>query len=100
MTDKPQQAAARRVLALTALYHDIEDLINIGAYVPGRNLEFDLAKEARPRIVEFLKQEAQSPLSLEAAKRQLTELVAWVDQAERVLKAPPGPKAAARAAAR
>src|SRR5205085_7753156 len=70
VTDKPQQAAARRVLALTALYHDIEDLINIGAYVPGRNLEFDLAKEARPRIVEFLKQEAQSPLSLEAAKRQ------------------------------
>ena len=89
VTDKPHQAAARRVTALTALYHDIEDLINIGAYVPGKNTDFDLAKEARPRIVEFLKQEAQSPVSLEAAKRQLTELVAWIDQAERVLKAPP-----------
>jgi FliI/YscN family ATPase len=90
VTDKPQQAAARRVLALTALYNDIEDLINIGAYVPGRNVEFDLAKEARSRIVEFLRQEAQLPVSLEAARKQLGELVAWIDQAERVLKAPPG----------
>jgi FliI/YscN family ATPase len=89
VTEKPHQAAARRVLALTALYHDIEDLINIGAYVPGKNLEFDLAKEARPKIVEFLRQEAQSPVSLEAARRQLTELVAWIDQVERVLRAPP-----------
>ena len=89
VTDKPHQAAARRVLSLTALYHDIEDLINIGAYVPGKNVEFDLAKEARPKIVDFLRQEAQSPLSLEAAKKQLTDLVAWIDQVERVLKAPP-----------
>src|SRR3954447_22670842 len=77
---------ARRVLALTAVYQDIEDLVNIGAYVPGRNVEFDLAKEARPRIVEFLRQEAQAPVSLEAARKQLTDLVGWIDQAERVLK--------------
>src|SRR5688572_11215132 len=89
VTDKPHQVAARRVLSLTALYHDIEDLINIGAYVPGKNVEFDLAKEARPKIVDFLRQEAQSPLSLEAAKKQLTDLVAWIDQVERALKAPP-----------
>ena len=89
VTEKPHQAAARRVLALTALYHDIEDLINIGAYVPGKNLEFDLSKESRARIVDYLKQESTSPLSLEAAKKQLTDLVAWIDQAERVLKAPP-----------
>jgi flagellum-specific ATP synthase len=99
VTERPHQAAARRVLSLTALYHDIEDLINIGAYVPGKNLEFDLAKEARGRIVEFLRQEAQSPVSLEAARRQLTELVAWIDQVERLLKAPPA-KPGARAVAR
>jgi flagellar biosynthesis/type III secretory pathway ATPase len=96
VTDKAHQAAARRVLALTALYHDIEDLINIGAYVPGKNTDFDLAKESRPRIVEFLKQEAQSPISIEAAKRQLTDLAAWIDQAERVLKAPPAQKVGTR----
>jgi FliI/YscN family ATPase len=99
VTDKAHQAAARRVLSLTALYHDIEDLINIGAYVPGRNLEFDLAKEARPRIVEFLKQESTSPLSLEAARKQLNDLVAWIDQVEKILKAPPA-KPGARAVGR
>ena len=88
VTEKPHQAAARRVLALTALYHDIEDLINIGAYVPGKNLEFDLSKESRARIVDYLKQESTSPLSLEAAKKQLTELVGWIDQVERILRAP------------
>ena len=66
-----------------------EDLINIGAYVPGKNIEFDLAKEARPRVVEFLRQESTAPLSLEAAKKQLLDLAGWIDQAERVLKAPP-----------
>jgi FliI/YscN family ATPase len=99
VTDKPHQAAARRVLSLTALYHDIEDLINIGAYVPGRNLEFDLAKEARPRIVDFLRQESTLPLSLEAARKQLNDLVAWIDQVEKILKAPPakpGPRAVGR----
>ena len=95
VTEKPHQAAARRVLALTAMYQDIEDLINIGAYVPGKNIEFDLAKETRPRIVDFLRQESSAPLSLEAAKKQLMDLVAWIDQVERILKSPPA-KAPAR----
>jgi len=99
VTDAAHQAAARRVQALTSLYGDIEDLINIGAYVPGRNLEFDLAKETRQRILDFLKQESTSPLSLEAAKKQLTDLVAWIDQVEKILKAPPA-KPGTRAAGR
>jgi hypothetical protein len=39
--------------------------------------------------VEFLRQEAQSPQSIEASRKQLADLVAWIDQVERVLKAPP-----------
>jgi FliI/YscN family ATPase len=96
VTDKAHQAAARRVMALTALYHDIEDLINIGAYVPGKNADNDLAKEARPKIVDYLKQDWQSPAKLEQSKKQLTDLVAWIDQMERVLKAPPQQKPGAR----
>src|SRR5687768_6744813 len=79
VTDKPHQVAARRVLSLTALYHDIEDLINIGAYVPGKNADLDLAKEARGKIVEFLRQEAQAPVTLEQARKQLADLAAWID---------------------
>lgn len=99
VAEKAHQSAARRVLELTAQYQDIEDLINIGAYVPGKNLEFDLAKETRGKIVEFLRQDAQAPLTLESAKKQLADLVAWIGQVERVLKAPP-PKPGARPPAR
>ncbi|HZN67434.1 MAG TPA: FliI/YscN family ATPase [Tepidisphaeraceae bacterium] len=96
VTDKAHQHAAKRVTALTALYQDIEDLINIGAYVPGKNLDNDLAKEARSRIVDFLRQDSQAPVTLDQAKKQLADLVAWIDLAERQLKAPAAQKTGAR----
>jgi FliI/YscN family ATPase len=80
-------AAARKVLALLATYQDIEDLVNIGAYVPGINPEYDLAVMARPRIVQFLQQDSKSPSNVEQARKQLNELLAWIDQAEKTIKA-------------
>src|SRR4051794_31442017 len=74
VTDAEHLRAARRVSALHAVYQDIEDLVNIGAYVPGANAEFDLAVQARPKIVEFLKQEAGAAATLEQSRRQLIEL--------------------------
>lgn len=88
--------AARRVLSLVATYNEIEDLVNIGAYVPGANPEFDLAVQARPRILAYLQQEAGGPSTLEDAKKQLFELVNWIDQMEKLVRA----QAAARAAPR
>jgi flagellum-specific ATP synthase len=79
--------AARRVLALIATYNDIEDLVNIGAYVPGANLEFDLAVQARPRITSYLQQGASEVCTLADAKKQLMELSNWIDQLEKALKA-------------
>jgi flagellum-specific ATP synthase len=96
VTDKVHQQQARRVLALWAIYQDIEDLVNIGAYAPGANLEFDLAVQARPKIVEFLRQESGSPVTFEQSRRQLAELATWIDQMDKVLrnqKAPSGAKA-------
>src|SRR5690606_21585011 len=75
VTDPEHQAAARRVLSLTAVYQDIEDLVNIGAYVPGVNPEFDLAVQARPKIVQFLQQSPADPCTLESARQSLMELV-------------------------
>ncbi len=77
----------KRVLGLTAVYQDIEDLVNIGAYVPGANMEFDLAVQARPRIVQFLQQDSGAPLALEQSVRQLAELFAWIEQLEKALRA-------------
>jgi flagellum-specific ATP synthase len=86
VTDKDHVKAARRVLALLAIYQDIEDLVNIGAYVPGVNLEFDLAVQMRPKIIQYLQQEPTSPSNLEHAKKQLMELFAMVERTELTLK--------------
>ncbi|HEX2972504.1 MAG TPA: FliI/YscN family ATPase [Tepidisphaeraceae bacterium] len=104
VTDKDHQRAARRVLNLLAVFQDIEDMVNIGAYVPGTNVDFDLAVQARPKINQYLQQEPNSPSTLEQSKRQLMELVAWIEQLEKALRAQaarsPGRGTAAAAGAR
>jgi flagellum-specific ATP synthase len=87
VTDEAHHRAARRVIALLSIYEEIEDLVNIRAYVPGVNVDFDVAVEARPKILQYLQQAPGAPSTLEQAKRQLFELVAWIDQLERTLKA-------------
>ncbi|HEY8666987.1 MAG TPA: hypothetical protein VIL86_09995, partial [Tepidisphaeraceae bacterium] len=95
VVDKDQLRAARRVLALWAIYQDIEDLVNIGAYVKGTSGEYDLAIEARPKIVQYLQQEASAMSTLEQSRKQLIDLAAWIDQMEKLQKAqaakPPRP---------
>jgi len=94
-----QSKQIKRVLSLCAVFQDIEDLVNIGAYVPGANLEFDLAVQSRPRIVQFLQQDSASPLKLEQTVKQLGELSMWIDQLEKALRAQaakPRPAAAAK----
>ncbi|MGC4034166.1 MAG: hypothetical protein QM754_21005 [Tepidisphaeraceae bacterium] len=87
---------ARRVLSLLATYDEIADLVSIGAFVAGQNAEQDLSVMARPRIVEFLKQEAA--LGFADAHRQLDQLCQWIDQAEKAIaaKAAAGTKPANR----
>jgi flagellum-specific ATP synthase len=85
--DKDHVKAARRILSLTAVYQDIEDLVNIGAYAPGVNLEYDLAVQARPKIVAFLQQESSLPISLEAARKNTIDLANWIDSMEKALRA-------------
>ena len=94
-----QTRRARRLLSLTAAYQDIEDIYNIGAYVPGANLEFDLAVQTRPKIVQFLRQSSDSPQTLEQSQKMLSELNAWIDQLEKALKVPAKPRGRAPAPA-
>ena len=48
--------SASRIKALLATYAAAEDLIDVGAYVPGTNPEIDEAIERRPHINTFLQQ--------------------------------------------
>jgi flagellum-specific ATP synthase len=100
VTDKDQARMARRVLALTAVYQDIEDLVNIGAYAPGVNGEYDLAVQSRPRIIEYLQQDAGSPFTLEQSKKKLSDLFTWIETAEKILRVQAAQKAAPRAGAK
>jgi flagellum-specific ATP synthase len=84
-----QLRAAKRVLALLATYQDIEDLVNIGAYVPGVNGEFDAAVAARPKILQYLQQDSKAASNLEQARKQLIELGVWIEQMEKTIKAQP-----------
>jgi flagellum-specific ATP synthase len=85
--DDAQQVAARKVQRLVAIYNDIEDLVNIGAYVPGRNIDYDVAVQGREKITAYLQQSSRQPVTLEQAKQELFSLCAWLDQLEKVLKA-------------
>src|SRR5207245_4716583 len=81
-----QLRAAKRVLALLATYQEIEDLVNIGAYVPGVNADFDAAVQGRPKILQYLQQDAKAPSNLEQSRKQLIELGTWIEQMEKTIK--------------
>ncbi len=52
-----QVAAARSLRQVLATWEDIEDLVSIGAYVPGANLDYDVAVAARDALTAFLRQD-------------------------------------------
>jgi flagellum-specific ATP synthase len=55
----PQQIASiQKLREALALYHDSQDLIQLGAYVSGTNPKLDTAIRARPEVLNFLKQDA------------------------------------------
>ena len=81
-----QVKSAVRVLSLLATYQSIEDLVNIGAYAPGANLEYDLAVQSRARIIQFLQQAPNQSATLEQSAQQLQELAAWIDLTEKSLR--------------
>ncbi len=51
-----QQEAARQVRRVLATWDEIEDLVSIGAYVPGANRDYDVAVQSREAVLGFLQQ--------------------------------------------
>jgi len=69
-------ADARGVREALALYRQAEDLIQLGAYVAGSNPKLDAAIQARPRILDFLRQESGVQSSQEDTLHQLGQIAA------------------------
>jgi flagellar biosynthesis/type III secretory pathway ATPase len=59
-----------------AAYRDADDLIQIGAYVKGRNADVDRALDLMPRIRIYLCQDRAEDANLESSIRCLAELLA------------------------
>jgi flagellum-specific ATP synthase len=86
VTDPQQQQMANRVGQLLATYAELEDLVNIGAFTPGANLQNDLAVRVYPKIMEFLKQKTREPVSFDQAKLQLTDLHTAIEREAKLLE--------------
>ncbi|HMQ15714.1 MAG TPA: FliI/YscN family ATPase [Phycisphaerae bacterium] len=66
--------AAREVRRVLAIWNDIEDLVSIGAYVPGANKDYDLAVRTREAVEKFLQQEREVGCSFEESTAALLGL--------------------------
>jgi flagellum-specific ATP synthase len=86
VTDREQQRMANRVCQLLATYAEVEDLVNIGAYMQGANPLNDLAVRMNGRIIEYLKQAKDAPVSVEQAKLQLAELFNAIEREAKLIE--------------
>ena len=83
VTDAQQQAARREVVQCLSNYHEVEDLLNVGAYVNGSNPEYDLAIACKPAIDQLLQQgraESQNLGDFQRTRSQLLALQHRIDQ--------------------
>jgi flagellum-specific ATP synthase len=69
-----QKQAAQRLRAALADYHRSEDLINLGAYLAGSNAKLDAAIQLRPRLLDFLRQDAHEVSSFDQTLERMLEL--------------------------
>lgn len=76
VTSREHQRSVSELTRLLAAYRDAEDLIQIGAYVKGRNADVDRALELMPRIREYLCQERNADATLSESVQRLAELLA------------------------
>ena len=74
LVDDRVKTAAYGIRDLLAVHKDSEDLINIGAYKKGSNPRIDRAIEKIDSINAFLKQHAEEPSTLSAARASLLAL--------------------------
>lgn len=74
VTDQHHQEFSRKVRALLAQYLEMEDYINIGAYVPGKNAELDEAVKKNQMIKKFLRQGVEEPSLFGQTKQWLEQL--------------------------
>jgi flagellum-specific ATP synthase len=69
-----QKNAAQKLRGALADYQRSEDLINLGAYAAGTNPRLDAAIQLRPKLLDFLKQDAHAVSAFEETMDRLQSL--------------------------
>lgn len=87
VVDEEQVAASREVRRVLAVWRDIEDLVNVGAYAPGTSVEFDVAVKLKPAIDMFLRQDMRERAEFDSTGSRLKELAAQIQAARTQLSA-------------
>ncbi len=80
IVSKEHLSDAKKIRRLIAIYNEVEDLVNIGAYAPGSNPEIDLAIKVNPTIERFLQQGMTEHMHLSQTKQAIRELAAKIEQ--------------------
>jgi flagellum-specific ATP synthase len=75
VTSREQRDTATAVRRLLAAHREARDLIEIGAYVPGTNVEVDRARELMPALDGFLRQDRSESVGSTQAWRALQQIV-------------------------
>jgi flagellum-specific ATP synthase len=78
VVDEEHKEAAAAVRRVFAVWSDMEDLVNVGAYTPGANVEFDVAVKMKPVIDEFLRQAIREQAPFDATCDRLRELATQI----------------------
>ncbi len=76
LTSPQHQAAAQRLREVLSAFHQAEDLVNLGAYVPGSNTLVDVFLRCRPMIEDFLTQQSSTQVGWVESQQALENLVA------------------------
>jgi len=76
--DEEHQKAAVVVRRVLAVWSGIEDLVNVGAYAAGTNVEFDVAVKMKPAIDEFLQQPIEERAILSETRDSLLKLASEI----------------------
>jgi FliI/YscN family ATPase len=96
VVDEEHMKAAAVIRRVLAVWADIEDLVNLGAYTPGTNVDFDVAVKMKPAVDEFLRQGIPERAEWSETRDRLVALAAEIESVRAQLAS--GPRTAGRAA--
>lgn len=75
ITDQPHQSTAQQFKKLYSTYEQNRDLISVGAYQKGSDARIDEAIDYHPRLIDFLQQDMNQPVSFAQSLTDLQQMV-------------------------